>query len=305
MAEQSGLGGELPAQSLIGLTHHLANFLEPIYKKIKAEVLASKVLLADETPHRMLEGDDTKNWYLWGFFSSTACYFETHNTRSGDVALNFLTDSKATILLTDAYAGYGKAIKEIAKLGRQILEAHCNAHAFRYFKEASITWESECEIFLKLYGQVYDLERERKEVNESLEFRARMLPYFEEIKLLCEQRCDSAMPGSQLHKAMNYFLNHYKGLTLCLEYLEIPLDNNESERELRSPVVGRKTWLGTHSKRGALTSAVLFSVVQSCKINGVNPKNYFPSVVKLLHQRKEAMTPYEYSLTLESEQGTL
>lgn len=72
-------------------------------------------------------------------------------------------------------------------------------------------------------------------------------------------------------------------------------DNNLSERELRSPVVGRKTWYGTHSKRGALTAAVLFSIVQSCKINNVNPRNYFPWVVRRIHVGEEIFTPYEYS----------
>jgi len=99
-------------------------------------------------------------------------------------------------------------------------------------------------------------------------------------------------------KAMNYFINHYDGLTLCTTNLEISLDNNLSERELRAPVIGRKTWLGTHSKRGASTAAVLFSIVQSCKLNGVNPRSYFPWVVKEIHNKAEVLTPHQYLLNL-------
>ena len=164
MAFRAGLLGDLPAHSLIGLTHHLANFLREVHLKIKEEVLSSLVLHADETPHRMLEGDDTKSWYLWGFFSTTACYLEVHNTRSGDVPLEFLKLSKAQTLVTDGYAGYGKAVRLIKKESDRIIdEAHCNAHAFRYFKDASIVWKEECEKFLQIYGEIYKLEQERKE----------------------------------------------------------------------------------------------------------------------------------------------
>jgi transposase len=305
MAMMTGLDGDLPAQSLIGLTHHLANFLEVIYQKIKLEVLFSLILLADETSHRMLEGDETSNWFFWGFFSSHACYFEAHDTRSGDVVIEFLKKSQTKILLTDGYAGYARAVRQIKEqFSRHIDEAHCNGHAYRYFRDASGTWKEESEVFLKLYGEIYELERERKEsqatVEMQLEYRTKMAPLFEEIKTNCEKQIDAAMPGGSLLKGMSYFLNHYQGLTLCLTNIDVPLDNNLSERELRAPVIGRKTWLGTHSKRGALTTAVLFSIVQSCKLSGVNPRNYLPWIVKQIHQEKEVLTPYQYRLKVVS-----
>jgi len=102
------------------------------------------------------------------------------------------------------------------------------------------------------------------------------------------------MPESGFKKALNYFLNHYKGLTLCTDIIEIPLDNNLAERELRAPVIGRKTWYGTHSKRGAITNAVLFTIVQTCKMNKVNPRQYFPWVVERIHQGLEPLTPHKY-----------
>lgn len=300
IASRGGVEG-LPPQSLIGLTHHLANFLIPIYEKIKKETLASEVLLADETPHKMLEGDPSMKWYLWGFLSQSTCIFEAHNTRSGDVAFNFLEKSQTKYLLSDGYSGYGKAIKDIkAKFARDIVHVNCNAHAFRYFKEASITWEEECTPFLKLYDEIYKLEKERKDRDkkwsniQELEFRQKMLPFFEEMKKLCEIQQKDVMPGSGLDTALKYFLNHYQGLTLCTNNIEIPLDNNSSERELRAPVIGRKTWYGTHSKRGAVTNSILFSIVQTCKMNKVNPRNYFPWVVEHIHKKQDPLSPYEY-----------
>lgn len=293
---------DLPANSLIELTHHLSGFLYDIYSMIRKEVQDSKLILADETPHKMLEGDDTKNWYLWGFFNQTACYYEAHNTRGSDVPTSFLYGAKNEFLLTDGYSGYKKTIKNIKndkKIGRNIVEVYCNAHAYRYFKEASITWKDESTFYLEKYGEIYELESEVKKArtdNDKRDRRNKMSVLFEEMKAHCKQNLDQAMPHSGLFKAIKYFLNHYDGLTVCTEYITVPLDNNGSERSLRSPVVGRKTWIGTHSKRGAMTNAIHFSLIESCKVNGINPRQYYDWVVKQKLSGKNLLTPYQYSL---------
>jgi len=99
---------------------------------------------------------------------------------------------------------------------------------------------------------------------------------------------------SSFGKALSYFLKNYKELTLFIETPELPIDNNSQERQLRNPVVGRKTWYGTHSKRGAKTMAVLFSLVESCKLNKINPREYFKKLVEDLHQGKKPYTPKAY-----------
>lgn len=305
IAFRSGIGGELPAQSLIGLTHHLANFMEDIYQMIKIESLEVQVLHMDETPLKMLEGDVTANWFLWLFTSKISCYFEAHNTRSGNVAYDFLKNSSAKTILTDGYAGYNKSVQMIKdETGRYIAMANCNAHAYRYFEEANITWASESEKFLKLYGEIYELERERSGLEnkiseiQSLEFRTKMIPLFEELKNQCHEALKNIMPKSNLEKAINYFLNLYDGLTLCTRDIEIPLDNNLAEREIRPTAVGKRTWYGHHSKRGAMTAAIMFSIVQSCKINNVNPRDYFPWVVNRKLKGEQGLSPYQYSLLM-------
>ena len=97
MAKRQGFPG-LPPQSLIELTHYLAEFLGVIYGLIKNEILSAEILHADETPHRMLEGDEKKNWFFWGFSTKIASYFECHDTRSGSVASEILKDAKCQYL---------------------------------------------------------------------------------------------------------------------------------------------------------------------------------------------------------------
>jgi len=93
MAARRGVEG-LPPQSLIQLTHHLSDFVKPAYEGVYDDILKSRVLRADETPHRMLEGGgDKESWYLWGFSNTRNSYFEIHNTRSGAVCSDLLAKS--------------------------------------------------------------------------------------------------------------------------------------------------------------------------------------------------------------------
>ena len=94
---------------------------------------------------------------------------------------------------------------------------------------------------------------------------------------------------------MSYFLNHYAEFVRFIENPELPIDNNPAERLLRSAVIGRKTWYGTHSKRGAETAAILFSIMESCKLNKVNPRKYLKNLVQDLHAGKNVYTPKEYA----------
>lgn len=297
MAGRENFAG-LPPQSLIGLTHQLADFLQPVLELIRQQILSSRVLHADETPHRMLEGDKTNNWYLWGFSNDKACYFECHDTRSGDVASAILKQSECEYLISDVFSGYQKAVKQ-TNIKRennnepQISNAYCNAHSRRKFKEADQVFAEESKFYLEKYQSIYAIEakcREKPE-NEIFEIRQQMQSHFENLKNQAQKDIEQFSNHSSLVKACKYFLNNYDGLTLFMKDAEIGIDNNPQERSLRNPVIGRKTWYGTHSKRGALTASVLFSIVESCKLNKVNPRKYIKSVVKQLHQEKPPFAP--------------
>ena len=108
------------------------------------------------------------------------------------------------------------------------------------------------------------------------------------------QPAELSLAKSSFGKAMSYFLNNYVGLTEFLNHSDLPMDNNPQERLLRNPVIGRKTWYGTHSKRGAETAAILFSIVGPCKLNQVNPREYIKNLVQDLHQGKDPYTPREF-----------
>lgn len=301
MAGRQGVPG-LPPQSLIQLTHHLADFLNSVYLKIRDDILKSQLLHADETPHRMLEGGGDKNsWYLWGFLNHQSSYFEIHNTRSGDVAENLLTQSDCTKLVSDVYSGYGKAVREANKkraidLKPLIQNYYCNAHARRKFTDVEANYP-EATQFIDVYRKIYRLEEIAKKRPEHRILRVRkyMTQLFEQMKTMATELKNTVSSKSGLAKATNYFLDNFTELTRFVTDAEAPIDNNSQERRLRNPVIGRKTWYGTHSLRGAQTNAVLFTLVESCKLCGVNPREYFPKVVEALHAKKIPPTPAQFA----------
>lgn len=299
MASRGGLM-DLPPHSLIELTHRLADFLSGTYQLIKTEVLKARVLHADETPHRMLEGSDKKSWYLWGFSTPKFCFLDCRDTRSGDVASEILLKSKCEILVSDVFSGYAKSIREVnyarsANIQELLKNAYCNAHSRRYFYKSRDHYK-EAYFYLEHYHQIYLLNEESKDkpADIILDLRSQMKPRFEAMRAKALEELPRYPAGNKYSKALNYFVNNYEGLTLFLADAEVPIDNNPQERLLRSHVVGRKTWYGTHSERGAKTAAVLFSLVETCKLNKVNPRDYFKNLVQDLLLGKNSYSPSEF-----------
>lgn len=300
MASRSGLIN-LPPNTLYDLTHKFAFFIKEVYRRIGEGVFSSRVISADETTHKMLEGSDKASWYLWGFSTKTLSYFDCRDTRSGDVVIAPLINSKCEILVSDVFSGYQRAIRltneeRQKKNGKLIKNANCNAHARRNFFKIKEKYP-ESYYYLEQYHEIYKLEPgkdENKSPHEVKELREKMRAYFELMKAKATEELPKYFKGNKYFLALNYFLENYDGLTLCLEDPEIPLDNNRQERLLRSHVVGRKTWYGTHSEQGAETAAILFTLVETCKLNGVNPREYFPALVKSILNRGPAFTPVEW-----------
>lgn len=299
MADRAGLV-DLPANSLIETTHSFADFVSPVYALIKQGILNSRVLRADETPHLMLEGDEKDRWYLWGFSTESLCFLECRDTRSGDIASEILVKSKCEVLMSDVYSGYGKAIRitnEVRESGQLplIKAAHCNAHARRNFFKMWPKYQ-EAQFYLDHYHEIYKLNAKAKgqDPPEVLKYREQMRPRFEAMKVRAMEELGNYSLKGKYARALKYFLKNYDTLTFFMQDAETPIDNNAQERNLRSHVIGRKSWYGTHSKRGALTAAIMFSIVETCKLVQVNPRQYFQDLVQDLLDGAKPYTPVDY-----------
>lgn len=284
-AERNGVKG-LPHQTLIEQTHRAADFLMPVYRDLKREIERAAFLHADETTWNMMEGDPKKRWQLWGFFTPTTAYYEPHDTRAGTVVADFLKNCTASHIVSDAYSGYMKPVKEAGKKN-----ALCNAHARRKFIEAEESYPEATRV-IELYKKLYGIEAEIRErqPQERLDERStRSEPLLREM--LGYVIALSPLPKSALGKARSYLINHWEGLTAFLADGVLPIDNNLAERGLRGPVIGRKNFFGNHSRRGAATTAVLYSLIESAKLNGLDPYKYLADTIAACHRGESMFTP--------------
>jgi len=295
---------------LLKAQSHAAFMLMAIYRTIRHEILSSLVVLADETIHRQLEENGGKwRWYLWGFSNGTSIYFEIHDTRAGDVSIQFLIGSMALFLVSDAYSGYSRTIREINEQrrlkGLPLLQSSlCNDHGRRYFfyaQEAPLAKKA-----LDLYDEIYKIEdkvqellkhpkyQELENLAKALELRQTADPLFEEIhNMSCEILLDA--PEKSLEAtAAKYFINHEEGLTLFLRHIELPISNAFSERGLRDWVQLRKTALGNHSVAGAEEAVIQLTVMCSCKMAKVNPQEYMDFNKLRYLSKQPLLTPMQY-----------
>jgi transposase len=301
---------DIPHHLLLKAQSAAAFMLTPVYKAIRLEILNSRVILADETIHRQLEENGGNwRWYLWGFSNRTSIYFEIHDTRAGDVSIKFLMESQVLFLVSDAYSGYTRTIREVneqrQQQNRPLLQSSlCNDHARRYFfyaQEAPLAKKA-----LELYNEIYKIEEKVQKLLQNpiyeepensvkaLELRQKADSLFEKIHdVSCEILMDA--PSKSLEEtAAKYFINHEAGLTLFLRHIELPISNAPSERGLRDWVQLRKTALGNHSRSGADEGAIQLTVMCSCKMAEVNPQEYLEFTRLRYLSKQPLLTPAQY-----------
>jgi transposase len=292
---RQGLVG-IDSNTLIEQSHHLADLMRGVYRSLGEEVKTAEVLYADETSWRMLEGHPKKSWYLWGFFTPYSAFYKPKESRSKEMANEVLSQCKAKYLIVDGYTGYHSPSKEAG-----ITICNCWAHARRKFIQAESAFPEASEM-IDLIGELYNTERDIADDEKRREIRNhKSKEIINRIRDWLYQH--RALPKSSLGKAISYTEKYWEGLTRFLEHPQIALDNNLSERSLRGPVLGRKNAYGSHSQKGAETSAILYSICESCKLNLIDPHEYLKYAVRTKLAGEAPKTPQLYRI--EQMNGTL
>jgi transposase len=269
------------SQTLWDQLDALATVLQPSYETLQRYVLAAPVIGADETWWRFLQGRGAPRWWAWSVTSEDAVAYTILESRSQQAARQVL-NGYAGIVIADGYGAYDA----LARAGPSFILAHCWAHVRRKFVEAEPHYPGPCGEVLELIGQLYAVERacpafdpgasaEAQEHARHLRGAARReqsIAIVDAIKAWAFRQ--RALPESSLGKAIAYMLGLWTGLTRFLGDARIPLDNNATERGLRGMVVGRKNHYGSRSKRGTEVAALFYSLIETAKLAGVNPKTY-------------------------------
>jgi transposase len=160
----------------------------------------------------------------------------------------------------------------------------CWAHARRKFYDTLAHYPTESQRVLDMIGRLYTVESRAKAMKISPEkllawrqrFSRRRLA---QLRQYLDHLSWQVLPKSPLGKAISYTLNNWKALNRYTEAPWLNIDNNLSERQIKQLVIGRKNWLFAGSEEGARNAAILFSVVVSCKLAGVDPFAYLRDVL--------------------------
>lgn len=158
----------------------------------------------------------------------------------------------------------------------------CWAHARRKFFDSKNLDPQFTDHVLGFIKKLYIVERDAvdKTPDERKAIRVeRSAPVLEKIKSALEERSKTMLPKNPLFEAINYTLNHWKQLTAFLNDGRLPIDNNLVENAIRPVALGRKNWLFAGSPEGAQRMAIIYSLVATCKLNDINPYEYFVDVL--------------------------
>ncbi len=284
------LGLELPRNTLARWMVEMGALLAPLAERMRTHLHGAELIHMDETtvqvntePGRAASSPS----YMWvqrgGPPGAEVVLFDYDPSRSGQVPRRLL-DDYGGILLTDGYEGYAQVVRDNA-----ITHAGCWAHARRKFKEAQKVQPKgktgKADRALASIGKLYRVEREAQGMPVAERERLRAThsqPLIKDLRRWLDQSLEQVPPKSAIGKAVHYLNSQWPRLTRFLEDGRIPLDNNPAENAIRPFVVGRKNWLFSHTTRGAQASATIYSVIETAKINRLEPYAYLLEVLKNL-----------------------
>ena len=229
-------------------------------------------------------------------------YYDPH--RSADIAEKLLRGFSG-FLHTDDYSAYPCAIK-----GKQIIHLLCWDHARRYFKNAynAIPEKkrdgSTADQVLKLIKKLYKIERRAKEMSNDARKNLRQtesLEVLDKILDLCEKKLPNLSESSKTAVAIKYMTDNWDGLLIYTTDGKLNISNSPAEQVIRPFAIGRKNWLFSNTQNGAESSAILYSIVQTAKANGLDPFTYIKSTLQKLpfvkdEEDLEGLMPFKQGL---------
>ena len=277
-------GVAIPRQQMVQWVEHLAGWLRPIYDAMWRDLLATGYLQVDETPVRVLDPEvkgKAARGYLWFYAvpgGDVLLDFDRH--RSLDPVRRRLNGFSGTIQ-TDAYEVYHALDREHAALHR----IGCLAHARRRFYAALRENLPQAVWFINQIRLLYRIEDEAREmaVADRAALRdqhARTI--WDDVKTKAEALRPTLLPKSTMGKAIGYFLNEYDALIGYLRDGRFEIDNNLVENAIRPTAVGRRRWLFIGHPDAGWRSAVIYSLIVSCRRRGINPEAYFTDILRRL-----------------------
>ena len=298
-------GVPVPRQTLARWVIGCARLLQPLHNLMRDILLDCSLIHMDETVVQVLKEKDrspTSQSYMWvqtgGPADKPVVLYDYDPSRSAKVPVRLLEGFKG-YLMTDGYDGYN-ALERTQGVDRLA----CWAHVRRRFIEAVRVQpkgkRGKADEAVAMIGKLYGIEREYKACSVEVRHLARQkhtVAALAELHAWLQKTQPLIAPKSALGTALSYMANLWSCLTRYTERGDLPIDNNRCENAIRPFVIGRKAWLFSDTPAGAHSSAVIYSLVQTAKANGLEPYAWLRGVLRDLPAAKsledvEALLPW-------------
>lgn len=300
------LGMTLSRQTMSNWVVNAAEqYLSQIYDRMKVHLMKESLIHADETELEVLKEpgrEATSKSYMWLYRSGARAIpcilYEYTPGRSGDYPKEFLKQFSG-YLQTDGYAGYHKVTDDVQREAGTVIGVGCFAHARRKYTDAKKAAGTSpapnitrgiafCDALFAVEKECKGYEAEKRKEYRINKAEPTLSAYFEWVKTTAP----NALPKSKLSDALTYSENQKEQLCRYLEDGRLELSNNIAERSIKPFVIGRKNWLFSNTPKGAQASAVVYSVAETAKENGLEPFAYFCHVLTELSQKKQCDTAF-------------
>jgi transposase len=300
------MGADIPDSTLVDWCGRAMKVLQPLTERIEGEVMASDLLHADDTPIRVLDkslrdrglGKGVKKGRIWAYVRDQrpwagaappgAVYYFAPNWKEEHVRQHLSQTSG--ILQADGYKGYAKLYEPPSDGTARFREAACWAHLRRDFHDVwTATGSAIAREALDRIGALYDIERDIVGKPAEIRQAARQKhakPKVEAFRAWAEQQLTRIPGKGDLAKAFRYGLSRWSSFCLFLEDGRVGIDNNPAERALRPIGIGRKNWLFAGADTGAETLARAMTIIETAKMNGLNPQAYLADVLDRIQDHK-------------------
>ena len=269
----------VPRQTLARWVIGASGALQPLHNLMRDALFDAPFIHMDETVVQVLKEkgkSPSSQSYMWvqtgGPPGKPVVIYDYDPSRSGEVPARLLTGYQG-YLMTDGYEGYNKVAKTVG-----IEHLVCWAHVRRKFVDAVKVQpkgtHGHADQAVAMIGKLYGIEREHKDSTDEVRYAARQEksnPVLNELHDWMKKLLPMVPPKSALGGALSYMRDYWGKLIRYTERGDLPIDNNRCENAIRPFVVGRKAWLFSDTPAGANASAIIYSLVETAKANGVEP----------------------------------
>jgi transposase len=282
----------LPRQSMVRWVQLVSEWLKPIYREMKDQMMKGSYIQVDETPIRYLDPGQGKTalGYLWvAHRPREDVVFEWHTNREAKCLDKLIPSDFSGTIQCDGYSAYDHFARHRTTEARPVLLAGCWAHARRGFYEALDHAPKEAGWVLIQFAHLYAIERRLRRQRAGLALRdayraSQSVPVCRRIHRVLQHWYITRrfLPKSTMGQAVSYALSQWKSLQVYLREPKIEIDNNLVENAIRPTALGKKNWLFFGDADAGERSAIIYSIIESCRRHGIEPYTYLHDVLTRL-----------------------